>query len=129
MSDIGAYLKTLRKQKRLTLREAAAKAEMSNAYLSQIESGQRGVPNASMLRRLAMVYDVPVREAFEVAGLLEAAEAETEEVQIDRAFEFVMADTRFQAGTRVKEGLTTEAKKYIVEVYERVTGARLLGLR
>lgn len=70
-----------------------------------------------------------MREAVEVAALLEAAESETEEEQIDRAFDFVMADTRFQAGTRVKQGLTVEAKRYIVEVYERVTGARLLGLR
>ncbi len=130
MSDIGPYLKQLRIERRMTLREAAERAHLSNAYLSQIETGARGAPSAKHLRHLAIVYAVPVRELFEMAGYLDEPELhESEEDQINRAFEFVMADTRFQAGTRVKQGLTVEAKRYIVEVYERVTGARLLGLR
>jgi transcriptional regulator with XRE-family HTH domain len=130
MSDIGPYLKQLRTAKRMTLREAAEKAHLSNAYLSQIETGARGAPSAKHLRQLAIVYEAPVRELFEMAGYLDEPELhESEEDQVNRAFEFVMADTRFQAGTRVKTGLTTEAKRYIVEVYERVTGARLLDLR
>ena len=130
MSDIGPYLKQLRIERRMTLREAAEQAHLSNAYLSQIETGARGAPSAKHLRHLAIVYAVPVRELFEMAGYLDEPELrESEEEQVNRAFEFVMADSRFQAGTRVKTGLTTEAKRYIVEVYERVTGARLLDLR
>lgn len=130
MSEIGAHLKELRMSKRLTVREAAQRAGISNAYLSQIETGQRGTPHAKHLRSLATVYEVPVRDLFQLAGYLDEPELhETEEAQINRAFEFVMADTRFQAGTRVKEGLSMEAKRYVIQVYERVTGARLLDLR
>jgi len=130
MSDIGPHLKQLRTGKRLTLREAAEVAHLSNAYLSQIETGKRGAPSAKHLRRLAVVYGVPVRELFEMAGYLDEPELhESEEDQVNRAFEFVMADTRFAAGTRVKQGLSLEAKRYVVETYEKVTGARLLGLK
>ncbi len=130
MSEIGIYLKELRTSKRFSLREAAEQAGLSNAYLSQIETGQRGIPAAKHLRRLAILYEVPVRDLFERAGYLDEPELhESEEAQINRAFEFVMADARFQAGTRVKEGLSMEAKRYIIGVYESVTGARLLGLK
>jgi transcriptional regulator with XRE-family HTH domain len=130
MAEIGPYLKELRQNLRMTIREAAEAAHLSNAYLSQIETEKRGAPSAKHLRRLAVVYGVPVRELFEIAGYLDEPELhETEEDQINRAFEFVMADTRFAAGTRVKQGLSLEAKRYIVETYEKVTGARLLGLK
>jgi HTH-type transcriptional regulator, competence development regulator len=130
MSDIGGYLRNLRTKKRLSLREAAQAVNLSGGYLSQIETGQRASPSAKHLRRLAQLYEVPVRELFEIAGYLDEPELhETEEDQVNRAFEFVMSDARFAAGTRVKEGLSTEAKRYIVETYEKVTGARLLGLK
>lgn len=128
--SFSEYIKGLRVARRLSLREVAREAGISNSYLSQVEQGRRGAPHPNMLRKLAVVYEVPVRELLENAGYLEEPEmAESEEQRIDRAFEFVMADSRFQAGTRVKGGLTYEAKRYIVEVYERVTGAKLLDLR
>lgn len=128
--SFSEYIKGLRVAKRLSLRNVAQKAGISNSYLSQVEQGHRGPPHPNMLRKLASVYEVPVRELLENAGYLEEPElAETEEERIDRAFEFVMGDARFQAGTRVKGGLTREAKRYIIEVYERVTGAKLLDLK
>ena len=130
MSELGRRLAELRKSQRLTLREAALRAGVSNAYLSQIESGARPTPHPNILRRLAPVYEVPVRELLEAAGYLDEPEISGgEDEQVNRAFEFVMADARFQAGTRVKEGLSIEAKRYIIEVYENVTGAKLLGLK
>jgi transcriptional regulator with XRE-family HTH domain len=128
--DIGANLKRLRQGKKLTMRQAAERADVSNAYLSQIETGKRGAPHPNILRRLAVVYEVPVRVLLEAAGYLDEPELnETDEEQIERAFAFVMADKRFAAGTRVKDGLSPEAKKYIIETYERVTGAKLLRLQ
>ncbi|MEX0750749.1 MAG: helix-turn-helix transcriptional regulator [Dehalococcoidia bacterium] len=130
MTDIGDLLKELRLLKRLTIRDAAQAANVSNAYLSQIETGKKGAPSAKHLRRLAEVYGVPARELFEIAGYLDEPEIhESEDDQINRAFDFVMADSRFAAGTRIKQGLTLDAKRYIVETYEKVTGARLLGLK
>lgn len=129
MSDIGDYLKQLRTDRKLTLRGAAEAARLSNAYLSQIETGKRGVPSAKLLQSLAQVYGVPPSDLLREAGYLGQVDDVSEEEAVNRAFEFVMADKRFQAGTRVKGGLDMEAKRYIVEVYERVTGAKLLGLK
>ena len=128
--SFSEYIKSLRAAKRLSLREVAQEAGISNSYLSQVEQGHRGPPHPNTLRKLAVVYEVPVRELLESAGYLEEPElAETAEERIDRAFDFVMGDSRFQAGTRVKGGLTREAKRYIIGVYERVTGAKLLDLK
>lgn len=130
MTTIGDLLREIRTSRRLSLRKAAEAARLSNAYLSQIETGQRAQPSPKHLRRLAALYEVPVRELLEAAGYLDEPEmSESEDDRIDRAFEFVMADPRFQAGTRVKDGLSAAAKRYIVEIYERVTGARLLDLK
>jgi transcriptional regulator with XRE-family HTH domain len=56
----GEYLKQLRDDRNMTLRDVEEKAKISNAYLSQVENGQRSVPTMKILSRLAQVYGVPV---------------------------------------------------------------------
>jgi len=56
----GSYLKKLRHDRNLTLREVQEQVHVSNAYLSQVESGERGTPTLKMLSKLAKVYGVPV---------------------------------------------------------------------
>jgi DNA-binding transcriptional regulator YiaG len=46
---IGPYLKSLREAKGLSLREVEAKTGVSNAFLSQIESGKVKRPSPVML--------------------------------------------------------------------------------
>ena len=53
------HLTGLRKQRKLTLRQAAEQAGISNPYLHQIETGKRLPPRPSILARLAEVYGVP----------------------------------------------------------------------
>jgi len=38
----------------------------------------------------------------------------------------VMNDPRYKSGTRIKGGLNTEVKRFIVEMYEKATGKKLL---
>lgn len=66
----GNYLKKLRIDRKLTLRDVEEKAKISNAYLSQVERGERGTPTMKILIKLAEVYGVPV------SVLNEKAEAE-----------------------------------------------------
>ena len=50
----------------------------------------------------------------------------SEEDEVDMAFKYVMNDPRYKSGTRIKGGLNTEVKRFIVEMYEKATGKKLL---
>jgi transcriptional regulator with XRE-family HTH domain len=56
----GEYIKDIRIDRKMTLREVEEKAHISNAYLSQVERGERGTPTMKILVKLAEVYGVPV---------------------------------------------------------------------
>ena len=59
VENFGDYLRTLRLEKRYSLREVEDLSGVSNSYLGLIERGQRPVPGAEILKKLAPVYDVP----------------------------------------------------------------------
>lgn len=59
-NSFGEYLKDLRLDRKLTLREVEDRVQISNAYLSQVECGKRGAPTMKVLAKLANIYGVPV---------------------------------------------------------------------
>ena len=126
-SQFGTYMRTLRKQRGLTLKQVEKAAQVSNAYVSQIERGLRKPPHPDILNRLAAVYQVPARELMVQAGYL-PNEAEMEKKRrIERAYEHVVTDPNYSHGTRLKAAhLSLDAKRFIVEMYERATGRTLL---
>jgi transcriptional regulator with XRE-family HTH domain len=125
--SFGEYLRTLREEQRLSLREVERLSGVSSSYLGLIERGKRPVPGAEILKRLAPVYDVPVRDLLNAAGYLKEEKVSlSEEEEVELAFKYVMSDPRYKSGTRIKGGLTTEVKRFIVEMYEKATGKKLL---
>jgi transcriptional regulator with XRE-family HTH domain len=111
----------------LSLREVEEKSGVSNSYLGLIERGQRPVPGADILKKLAPVYDVPVRDLLLAAGYLkDEGVSLSEDDEVEMAFNYVMNDPRYKSGTRIKGGLTIEVKRFIVEMYEKATGKKLL---
>lgn len=68
MSNYGEYLKALREAKKLTLREVEKKTEVSNAYLSQLESGKVKQPSPTTLYKLAQLYGVTYEILMEKVG-------------------------------------------------------------
>ena len=66
----GEYVRAQRKLAKLSLRELAARAEISNAYLSQIERGLHA-PSVRVLRSLADAFEVSAETILEQAGLLD----------------------------------------------------------
>ncbi len=127
MEDFGNYLKSLRNNQKLSLREVEAKGGLSASYLAQIEQGRRRPPGPDILKRLAPVYDVPVRDLLKAAGYLEeGGETLSDEEEVELAFKYVMSDPRYKSGARVKGELTTDVKRFIVEMYEKATGKKLL---
>jgi HTH-type transcriptional regulator, competence development regulator len=128
MESFGSYMRRLRKSRGLTLKQVESQAKVSNAYISQIERGLRNPPHPDILKRLAKAYDVPHRDLLVVAGYLEEDSAETaKRRQIEEAYEHVRTDPTFKQGTRLKgTHVSLETKRFIVEMYEKLTQRNLL---
>ncbi len=74
---LGGLLADLRAARRLSLRqvEEATNQKVSNAYLSQLETGKIRKPSPHVFNRLAEVYAVPYELLMEKAGYLPPPEA------------------------------------------------------
>ena len=74
---LGLYLKTTRQGLEMSLRavEKATNSQVSNAYLSQLETGKVAKPSAHVLHQLAAVYGVDYQELMTRAGYLNPATA------------------------------------------------------
>ena len=70
VGDLGTYLKEQREGARLSLRQLATAAGVSNPYLSQIERGLRK-PSAEVLQQIAKGLQISAEAMFQRAGLLE----------------------------------------------------------
>jgi transcriptional regulator with XRE-family HTH domain len=70
VGDLGGYLKEQRETARLSLRQLASVAGVSNPYLSQIERGLRK-PSAEVLQQIAKGLQISAEALFLRAGLLE----------------------------------------------------------
>lgn len=51
--EFGEYLKRLRKNRKLTLKQLSQDTELTVGYLSNIENGRRGIPSPEILNKLA----------------------------------------------------------------------------
>jgi transcriptional regulator with XRE-family HTH domain len=128
METFGPYMRQLRKSQGLTLKQVETQAKVSNAYISQIERGLRNPPHPDILKRLAKAYDVQHRELLIAAGYLEEDSAEiAKRREIEKAYEHVRTDPKFKQGTRLKgTHISLETKRFIVEMYEKLTERKLL---
>jgi hypothetical protein len=71
---------------------------------------------------------VPQRDLLMAAGYLEdESEKGVTRDQIDQAYAHVISDPRYRHGTRLKGSrLSLEAKRFIIEMYEKMTEQKLL---
>ncbi|MDL1867764.1 helix-turn-helix transcriptional regulator [Betaproteobacteria bacterium PRO4] len=67
-NDLGLFLRAAREQKQLTLRGVEHAVGVSNAYLSQIESGKIKKPSPNILHQLCVLYEMPYSYALQLAG-------------------------------------------------------------
>lgn len=68
MDGYGQYFKALRMSKGLTLREVERQTEISNAYLSQLESEKIKQPSPNTLYKLSQFYKVSYELLMEKVG-------------------------------------------------------------
>jgi transcriptional regulator with XRE-family HTH domain len=91
--DLGAYLKEQRETARLSLRQLASAAGVSNPYLSQIERGLRR-PSAEVLQQIAKGLQLSAEALFMRAGILEESEGLHVEVAIQSDFHLTARQKR-----------------------------------
>ncbi|MFC1869779.1 helix-turn-helix domain-containing protein [Chloroflexota bacterium] len=129
-SNFGYFLKSLRDRQRMSLRDVEKESGVSNAYIAQLEKGDRPAPSPDILKKLARAYNVTVRELLLRAGYLDEPEVTaTEEERIDAAFQYVLADPDYKLGTRLRgEDLDIRGKRGIVITYETLTGKKILSI-
>ena len=124
--ELGPLLRKLREG--LSLRDVYVATGISISYLSEVERGMRE-PGLKLLTRLAGLYNVDVRDLVRCAGLSDDGVPDPRidpEAEVGRAFEYVLADPRFKFGTRPSGPMSLDAKRFIVEMYERFSGKKLL---
>ena len=125
---LGNFLKELRERKGVSLKKVEDDTGISNAYLSQLETGVRKkLPNADRLKALADYYNVSIQQLLEKAGYYENGDIEeTQEQKIEKAFLHVISDPAFKYGTRLKGKYDLDGKRFIIEMYEKLTKKELL---
>jgi transcriptional regulator with XRE-family HTH domain len=70
VNTIGSYIREQREQARISLRQLAQNAGISNPYLSQIERGLRR-PSADILQQIAKGLRISAEALYVQAGFLE----------------------------------------------------------
>jgi transcriptional regulator with XRE-family HTH domain len=99
--SIGAYIREQREQAKITLRQLAQAAGVSNPYLSQIERGLRK-PSAEVLQQIAKGLRISAEALYIQAGILE-----------DRP-----ADSAVQPALLADPYLTERQKQVLIDIYE-----------
>src|ERR1700737_3872806 len=100
-SAIGAYIREQREQAKISLRQLAENAGVSNPYLSQIERGLRP-PSADILQQIATGLRISAEALYVQAGMLD-----------ERVAGSVVTDA-----IRADPDLTERQKQMLVEIYE-----------
>lgn len=86
--NFGEYLKGLRIKRGLSSRELARRSEISQSYLSLVESGKRGIPKPEHLLKLAPHLDIEYMDLMKAAGyIMNEHEFTTEEEQFFKGLE------------------------------------------
>ncbi|WP_300406188.1 helix-turn-helix transcriptional regulator [Nocardioides sp.] len=101
VESLGDYLKEQRVASRLSLRQLAVQAGVSNPYLSQIERGLRK-PSAEVLQQIARALRISAEQLYVRAGIVSPDDGVGGSVEVA-----VLSDT----------GLTERQKQSLLDVY------------
>jgi len=101
VGSIGEYIRQQRQQAKISLRQLAAQAGVSNPYLSQIERGLRK-PSAEILNQIAKGLRISAEALYVQAGLIEQREP----------------DSGVLAALRADTMLTERQRQVLIDIYE-----------
>ncbi|HEX4867648.1 MAG TPA: helix-turn-helix transcriptional regulator [Acidimicrobiales bacterium] len=75
LEALGALIRSQRQQAQLTLRELAARTNVSNPYLSQIERGLHE-PSVRVVKAIAAALNLSAESLLQQAGILDGTDAD-----------------------------------------------------
>ncbi len=101
VNSIGEYIREQREQAKISMRQLAQSAGVSNPYLSQIERGLRK-PSADILQQIAKGLRISAEALYVQAGILD-----------DR-----QADTGVRSALLADAELSERQKQVLIEIYE-----------
>ncbi len=101
VNSIGEYIREQREQAKISMRQLAQSAGVSNPYLSQIERGLRK-PSADILQQIAKGLRISAEALYVQAGILE-----------DRP-----ADSGVRSALLADPELSERQKQVLIEIYE-----------
>jgi transcriptional regulator with XRE-family HTH domain len=101
VNAIGEYIRQQREQAKISLRQLAEAAGVSNPYLSQIERGLRR-PSAEILQQIAKGLRISAEALYVQAGILE-----------DRP-----SSSGVRSAVLTDPGLSERQKQILLEIYE-----------
>ena len=112
VSSIGEYIREQREQAKISLRQLASAAGVSNPYLSQIERGLRR-PSAEILQQIAKGLRISAEVLYVQAGILE-----------ERG-----PDSGVRAAVLADPGLAERQKQVLLDIYESFRRETALNAR
>lgn len=83
----GEYIKEMRNNKKLSSRELAGKAGISQAYLSQLETGKNKNPTAETISKLAKALEVDYTELLFQTELVQKTVEEKADEEVNTIIE------------------------------------------
>ncbi|MFF4417556.1 helix-turn-helix domain-containing protein [Streptosporangium sp. NPDC001559] len=101
VGSIGEYIREQRTHAKISLRQLAAAAGVSNPYLSQIERGLRK-PSAEILNQIAKGLHISSQALYVQAGLIEEREP----------------DSDVLAAIRADHLITERQRQVLIDIYE-----------
>lgn len=99
MRDLGEFIREQRAAAQISLRGLAAKAGVSNPYLSQVERGLRR-PSADILAQIAHGLSISAESLLAMAGVIPPSDARP-----------------VVAAIRSDDGLTERQKSALIDIY------------
>jgi transcriptional regulator with XRE-family HTH domain len=108
IEGVGEFIHAQRRLARMSLRQLAEKAKVSNPYLSQIE---RGIykPSAEVLKGIAEALNISAESLYARIGLVEDREGGSKAPSVEDAI-------------RLDERLSTRQKETLLSVYRDFVG-------
>jgi transcriptional regulator with XRE-family HTH domain len=101
VSSIGSYIREQREQAKISIRQLAQAAGVSNPYLSQVERGLRR-PSADILQQIAKGLRISAEALYVQAGILE-----------DKP-----GDSSVTEAIRADAEITERQKQMLIDIYE-----------
>jgi transcriptional regulator with XRE-family HTH domain len=117
--EFGKYLRTIRKNRKLTIRQLELYSGVSNGYLSQLETGKRGIPSPEILKKLSTPLGVSYEELMLKAGYLD--DLTTDEQKLFKEAHYVEFTEVIKDRIAIDgEPITEKEKDLILDIVRRI---------